>query len=88
VTLLGETSDVVSEGFAWLLPVALQILGVARMYMPWKLSVKIPRGSSQLLMMFLGRWSSLALEESARYIRRTWMTKRSSFAPPAQHARR
>lgn len=56
--LLGETSDVLMQGFIWLLPVALEILRVSGVYV-CALEVPPKNPNQVVLVMDLGRWKVL-----------------------------
>jgi hypothetical protein len=60
-------SDVVLEGLALLLPATLEVPGVAGVHISaMEVAGKTSHRSSQRFMVFLGRWSSQALAESAK----------------------
>jgi hypothetical protein len=66
VIFLSEMPDIIPEGLAVLLLVALLVPRVTRAHVGALEPVETSRGSSQQLMAFLGRWSSQALADSAK----------------------
>jgi hypothetical protein len=76
IALLGETSDVFTDGLIWLLPTVLEVPGVPRAHVgAMKFPVKISFRSAQSQMELGGRCSSHVQTESARNKGRLWIMK-------------
>jgi hypothetical protein len=87
--LLRKPSDVLSQGFPWLLAAASEIPGVPRAHVrAQEVSTKALTRSSQLEIYAGGRCSSQAQAASERNRGRLWMMRLSSSVPPSWQASR